>query len=314
MLQSNRGKPVEEAPTIVVVLRHAYKRHGWNRVPLVEKISTRILIDANRYRTMKRNEREPHHARRIVLPAFGQLWQAYVEAETGTPSIVEEAMHSGKNPSEELERLIQDVKDEVRRQPSEVGSALLEFNRTDKWFETLVECIRSPFIDDQRLLLRLNDSVDAQKVSQQFHRLTETWASIILEEAFGRYLPEDEQAELVTQIAKGARRDFMKECVVVAKECDNAHVSDDARRRRLRDALRRCLLHRFEAIWEYRTTLNDRLRPPRQGFEQYDNVLRHIEADVSTHGGTLKQRAEDLGVPVGDVYDCLRRKKYRDKR
>jgi hypothetical protein len=43
-------------------------------------------------------------------------------------------------------------------------------------------------------------------------------------------------------------------------------------------------------------------------------VLRHIEADVSTHGGTLKQRAEDLGVPVGDVYDCLRRKKYRDKR
>ena len=52
MLQSNRGKAVEEAPTFVVVLPQAYKRHWWNRVPLVEKMPTKILIDANCYRTM----------------------------------------------------------------------------------------------------------------------------------------------------------------------------------------------------------------------------------------------------------------------
>ena len=314
MLQSNRGKPVEEAPTFVVVLPQAYKRHWWNRVPLVEKMPMKILIDANRYRTMGRNGREPPHARRIVLPACGRLWQAYVEAETGTSSIVEEAIRIGKNPMQELESLMQDVKDEIRRQPAEVGSALVEFMCASDWLEVLIECLRAPLIHDQRILLRLDDSVDPKLVPEQFGRYTHTWASIIVEAAFGRYLPQDEQAKLATQIAKGAIRDFVKEWVLVAEECDNAHVSDDARRRKLRDALRRCLLHRFKAIWEYRTTLNGRLRPPRQGFEQYDNVLRHIEADVSTHGGTLKQRAEDLGVPLGDVYDCLRRKKYRDKR
>ena len=304
---------MDEAPTFVVVLPQAYKRPWWNRVPLVEKMPTKILIDANRYRTMGRNEREPPHARRIVLPAFGQLWQAYVEAESGRPTVVEEAIRAGENPSEELESLMQDVKDEIGRQPAEVGSALLEFMRTGEWFEALVECIQAPLIDDQRILLRLNDSVDAQKVSQQFHRLTETWASIILEEAFGRYLPQDEQAKLAAQIAKAARRDFIREWVVVAEECDNACMPNDARRRRLGEALERCLVRRFEGIWEYRATLDDRFRRPRQGFEQYDTVLRRIVTDVK-HGGTLKQRAKDLGVPVGDVYDYLRRKKYRDKR
>ncbi len=310
----NRGEPTKVTPTFVVVLPQAYKRPWWNRVPLVENISMKILVDGNRYRTLGRNEQEPPHARRVVLPAFGRLWQAYVEADIGRVTILEQAIHAGKNPMEELESLMQDVKDEIRRQPPEVGSALVEFMRTNDWFEVLIECLRAPLIHDQRIILQLNNSVDAQKVSQQFYRLTETWASIVLEEAFGRYLSEDEQAELVTQIAGDAMRDFLKEWVVVAEECDNAHVSDDARRRKLRDALRRCLLHRFEAIWECRTAFDDRFGHPQQGFEQYDNVLRYIVTDVSTHGGTLHQRTEDLGVPIKDVYDYLRRRKYHEKK
>ena len=311
----NRGEPTEVTPTFVVVLPQAYKRAWWNRVLLVENISMKILVDGDRYRTMGRNEREPPHAQRIVLPAFGRLWQAYVEAETGRVTILEQAIHAGKNPMEELESLMQDVKEEIRQQPAEVGSALVEFMRASDWLEVLIKYLRTPLVHDQRILLRLDDSVGPKLVSEQFGRYTHTWASIIVEAAFGRFLPQDELATLATQIAMGAMRDFVKEWVVVAEECHNVHVSDDARwRRKLRVALLRCLLHRFKAIWEYQTTLNDRLGPPRQGFEQYDNVLRHIEADVSTHGGTLKQRAEDLGVPLGDVYDCLRRKKYRDKR
>ena len=37
-------------------------------------------------------------------------------------------------------------------------------------------------------------------------------------------------------------------------------------------------------------------------------------ADVKSYGGKLKQRAEEVGVPVADVYDYLRRKKYREKK
>lgn len=283
-------------------------------MPLVENISMKVLVDGDRYRTMGRNERGPPHAQRIVLPACGRLWQAYVEAETGTPTIVEEAIHTGKNPMEELEWLMQDVKGEIRRQPPEVGSALVEFMRTGQWFKVLMECIRAPVIDDQRILLRLGDSVDPKLVSERFRRFTESWASIIVEAAFGCYLPQDEQAKLAAQIAKGARRDFVKEWVVVAEECDNAHAPDDVRRRRLRTALERCLVRRFKVIWEYRASLNDHFGHPRQGFERYDNVLGHVVADVTNHGGTLKERTEDLGVPVEDVYDYLRRRKYREKK
>lgn len=134
-----------------------------------------------------------------------------------------------------------------------------------------------------------------------------------VKEACGHDLSGDQLAELATQIANSARRDFIKEWGAVAEECDNACVSNDTRRRRLRKALQRCLLHRFGAVSEYRTSLNDRSRHLCQGFEQYDNVLRHIVTDVR-RGGTLKQPAEDLGVPIKDVYDYLRRKKYREKR
>lgn len=310
----NSGEPTEVTPTFVVVLPQAYKRPWWNRVPLVENISMKILVDGDRYRTMGRNEREPPHAQRIVLPAFGRLWQAYVEAETGRVTILEQAIHAGKNPMEELESLMHDVKDEIRRQPPEVGSALVEFMRANDWLEVLIECLQAPLIHDQRILLRLDDSVNLKLVSEQFERYTSTWASIIVEAAFGRYLPQDEQAKLAAQIAKGARRDFAKEWVVVAEECDNAHAPDDVRRRRLRRALERCLVRRFKAIWEYRASLNDHFGHPRQGFERYANVLGHVVADVTNHGGTLKERTEDLGVPIKDVYDYLRRRKYREKK
>ena len=309
----NRGEPAEVTPTFVVVLPQAYKRPCWNRVPLVEKMSAKILIDANGYRLMGRNEQERPHAQRIVLPACGRLFQTYVEAKTGTLSIVEEAIHAGKNPTEELESLIEDAKEEIRQQPPEVGSALAHLTHIGQGGEAFIEWIQAPLIHDKRILLRLDDSVDPKLVSKRFQRYTETRASIIVEEAFSRYLPEDEQAKLAAQIAKGVSRNFIKEWVVVAGECENACISTDARRRRLGKALERCFLRRFEEIWEYRASLDDRFRHPRQGFEQYDNVLRHIVTDVS-HGSTLKQRAEDLGVPLGDVYDYLRRKKYREKR
>jgi hypothetical protein len=150
-------------------------------------------------------------------------------------------------------------------------------------------------------------------VSWRLQRYSDTCASTIVEAAFGRYLPQDEQAELAAQIAKGARRDFVKEWPRVAVECDDARMPNDARRRTLRKVLERCLLHRADGIREYRATLDDRFRHPCRGFEQYDNVLRHIVTDVR-HGGTIKQRAEALGVPVGDVYDYVRRKKYQEKR
>ncbi len=315
MLQANRRERAEEMLAFVVVLPQAYKRHAWNRVPRVEKTSIKILVNGNRYTEMARHEREPPDAQLIVLPACGQLYQAYVEAETGMSTIVEEATRTGKNPVEEVGRLIEDARDGVRRQPIEVGTALLQFLHIGNLFEVGCEVLVAPVIEGQRILLGLDDSVDSKRVSQHFRRFTQTWASIILEIGFGGHLPEGQLEQLVIRIAKRARRDFMRDCLSVAGECENAHISNDARRRRLRDALSRSLLHHFGVIWEYRITLGGRdLRYPHQGFERYDNVLRYIVTDVSIRGGRLKQRAEHLGVPIQDVYDYVRREKYRQKR